>query len=53
MVKKLECDYIFQIRKPKHYYAHFLFVPTYNKASVSLTLDGTSCYIQECYMASN
>lgn len=46
MINKLECDYILRFQ---HYNAHF---PTYNKASVTLTLEDSSRYLHGRYIES-
>lgn len=50
MIKNLECDYILKIRNS---HIIMLFISTYNKASVSLTLEDTSRYLQGRYIESS
>lgn len=45
MIKKLECDYILRSGIPT-----LFFFFTYNKASISLTLEDTSRYLQGRYI---
>lgn len=47
MINKLECDYILRFQR---YNAHF---STYSKASVSLTVEDTSRYLQGRYIGSS
>lgn len=50
MIKKLECDYIVKSGIPTLWCSYF---PTYNKASISLTLGDISCYLQGSYIESS